>query len=156
MAAFPGPEFHIQVTFRAPLRFVYDWCTDYTPRDAALEGEKYERKVLAKTARKAVFEDLEEGPDGWYWGRSVVTLHPPRRWNLQRKGNRSEVVARYLLTELTDGRVRLDLWWRRRTLLGPAERPSKRERERSSKLAWERFARALERDYRLAHPAARR
>ena len=34
-----GDEARIRVAFRVPLEFAFDWCTDYTPRDAALEGE---------------------------------------------------------------------------------------------------------------------
>ena len=30
-----------KVTLRAPLPFVYRWCTDYTPQDARYEKDDY-------------------------------------------------------------------------------------------------------------------
>ena len=36
-STWPGPEYRILVSFRAPIDFVFAWCTDYTPEDAALE-----------------------------------------------------------------------------------------------------------------------
>jgi hypothetical protein len=155
-ARFPGPEFHVATTFRAPLEYVYRWCTDYTPHDPVLEGEKFLRKVLEKTRRRAIFEDLEETPTGWDWARSVVTLHPPDGWILEQIGNRSDAAAVYRLTRLPDGRVQLDLAWRRRSHVPSEERLSKRARELRSSHAWERFARALERDHRRGSARHRR
>src|SRR5438309_12068066 len=63
-SAWPGPEYRIRVSFRAPIDFVFAWCTDYTPGDAALEKEAYERKIIERTSRSVVFEDLEESKDG--------------------------------------------------------------------------------------------
>src|SRR6266568_4225104 len=57
-----GPEYHITATFRVPLDFAFAWCTDYTPEDAGLEGEAYQRKIIERSARRVVFEDLEEMP----------------------------------------------------------------------------------------------
>ena len=32
-----SPEYRTRVAFRAPLEFVFAWCTDYSPQDASLE-----------------------------------------------------------------------------------------------------------------------
>src|SRR5256886_17584270 len=40
-----GPEYRISVPFRGPLAFAFAWWTDYTPEDAKLEGDSYERKI---------------------------------------------------------------------------------------------------------------
>ncbi|MCI4353816.1 MAG: hypothetical protein L3K06_00430 [Thermoplasmata archaeon] len=156
LTGWPGPTFHVRATFRAPLDFVYRWCTDYSAEDPALEGQGFRRKVLERTPRRAVYEDLEEGPNGWDWSRDVVTLHPPRAWELDERGNRTEAAARYLLSERPDGRVQLDIWWRRRALVPPAVRLTKAQRERRSTISWQRFSRALERDYRAQHHLRRR
>src|SRR5881396_3220290 len=42
-----GPEYRIRVSFGVPLDFAFAWCTDYTPEDASLEGESYQRKIIA-------------------------------------------------------------------------------------------------------------
>ena len=138
----------MQVAFRAPLPYAFSWCTDYTPGDAKLEGEHYQRKVVRRNRRQVIFEDIEEGPHGWYWATHDVELQPPDRWHMESSGNHVQVVADYQLTTLPDGRTQLDLWWRRRPgLLEFTSRP-KAEAERSSTRGWQRFARALEQDYR--------
>src|SRR5881409_2969755 len=58
-----GPEFRISVSFGVPLDFAFAWCTDYTPEDASLEGESYQRKIIERTPRRVIFEDLEESDD---------------------------------------------------------------------------------------------
>ena len=143
-----GPEYHATVSFRAPLDFVFRWCTDYTPEDGALEHEKYERKIIERTPRRVIFEDLEETKDGWFWGRDVVSLRPPNRWHMDGVGNKRDVVADYLLTMLPDGRTRLDLRWRRKPNVPQRNPPTKAQREAEATKAWKLFAVALERDYK--------
>src|SRR6184192_2155594 len=128
-SAWPGPEYRIRVSFRAPIDFVFAWCTDYTPGDAALEKETYQRKIIERTPRAVVF------------------LRPPNRWHMNGIGNNRDVVADYVLSSLPDGRTRLDLRWKRRPH-GPDAKLTKAEREASSTRAWKRFASALESDYK--------
>ncbi len=143
-----GPEYRVRVAFRVPLDFAFAWCTDYTPSDGKLEGESYERKIIERTSRRVVFEDLEETKDGWDWGRDIVTLQPPNRWHMDGVGNRSDVTADYVLSALPDGRTRFDLRWRRRPKTPEARKLTKAQREASTTRAWKRFAAAMERDYR--------
>jgi hypothetical protein len=145
-----GPEYRASASFRAPLDFVFAWCTDYTPEDPGLENEQYERKVIERTARRVIFEDLEESKDGWDWSRAVVSLRPPTRWHMDAVGNNRDVTADYVLSTLLDGRTRLDLRWRRRPKVPDAKRRTKAEREASATRAWKLFAAALERDYNRA------
>lgn len=147
------PEYRIRVTFRVPLKFAFVWCTDYTPQDAALEGESYERKVIERTLRRVVFEDLEESKDGWLWSRDVVTLRPPNRWHMDGVGNRRDVTADYLLSSLPDGRTQLELRWRRHPTVPEAKKLTKAEREADTLRAWKRFGAAMERDYRRSRRA---
>jgi hypothetical protein len=142
-----GPEYRIHVIFRAPLKFAFAWCTDYTPEDARLEGEKYERRIIKRTSRQVVFEDLEDTKDGWIWSRDVVALRPPNRWHMKGLGSRADVTADYLLSSLPDGRTRLDLRWRRTPRVRVAKPLTKAEREASTLRAWKRFGSAMERDY---------
>ena len=144
----PGPEFHIQVTLPVPVDFAYRWCTDFQPTDAALEGEEYQRRILSRTARRVVFEDLGETPVGWDWARYEVDLQPPDGWHMQRTGNHAHIVGDYRLTALGRQRTRFDLWWRRQPALVEYFRMSKNARERGTAMAWKRFARAMGKDYR--------
>src|SRR5256884_209217 len=143
-----GPEYRVRVSFGVPLDFAFAWCTDYTPEDASLEGETYQRKIIERTSRRVIFEDLEESDDGWNWSRDVVTLRPPNRWHMVGIGNRRDVRADYVLSPLPDGRTRFDLRWSRRPKVPDAKKLTKAEREASTMRAWKRFAAAMEQDYR--------
>jgi len=150
-----GPEYRIQVTFRAPIDFAFAWCTDFSSEDGKLGGESFQRKVVERTPRRVVFEDLEETRDGWIWSREVVTLRPPNRWHMEGIGNRRDVTADYLLTSLPTGGTRLDLRWRRRPNVPGAGKLTKAQREASALRSWKRFASAMERDYRQRRRKAR-
>ncbi len=134
-----GPEYRIRVTFDAPIDYVFAWCTDYTPEDGNLEGETYTRKIIERTKRQVIFEDLEETKTGWDWGRDVVTLRPPTRWHMKGVGNHRDVEADY---------------WRRRPKVPDAAKLTKAQREASSLRAWKLFGAALERDYKAGRRPA--
>ncbi len=142
-----GDLARVTVTFDVPLDFAFAWCTDYTPQDGALEGESYERRVVERTPRRVVFEDLEEGESGWIWARNTVTLRPPNRWHAEGMGSHRDMTADYVLTELPDGRTSFELkWWRKPTSIG--KRIPRAQREKETTEAWRRFAKAMEKDYR--------
>ncbi len=142
-----GDEARVKAVFRVPLDFAFEWCTDYTPQDAALEGESYTRKVVERSARRVVFEDLEETPSGWVWARDTVTLRPPNRWRMEGIGSHRDVTAEYVLTPLSDERTAFELvWWRRPH--SPGKKISRAQREKETTVAWRRFAKVMERDYR--------
>jgi hypothetical protein len=148
MTRWPSPEYEVTTEFQAPLPFVFRWCTDYSPKDASLEKENYQRRILSRSAKQVVYEDLESDDEGWIWRRYTVTLRPPDQWHAESVGNRRLIMVDYQLTELPDGRTRLHYTWRRKGLMGYTRNPPKRQAERESAEAWRNFGRALERDYR--------
>jgi hypothetical protein len=147
MKKWTGPEYHVTAVFRAPLPYVFEWCTDFQSDDARLEQEGFERKILERTSRRIVYEDLEWAHDGWHWAQYVVTLSPPNRWHAESVGNYRDATLDYVLTEMPRGRTRLDLTWRRRRGPKGARVLPKQRMERDSARAWRSFARALEHDY---------
>jgi hypothetical protein len=147
--------YEIKRTFRAPLDFVYAWCTDFTGEDRKLQGETGFRKILRKTSRGAVYEDLTDTPHGWEWSRQTVTFHPPDRWTAIAMGNyrRSDLV--YSLRKRSDGQTEFTMRGRRRaTSLAP--NPSKAALEEELHTMWRHLGKELERDYRRGNPAATR
>jgi hypothetical protein len=146
----PLPEYHAQAIFHAPLAFAFRWCTDFRPNDGRLEGEEYERRVLERSRRKVVYEDLEETKSGWSWARYVVWLQPPARWHAESFGNHRNLVADYRLTELPGGRTRFDLWYRRRPSVLPFQRVPKKDSEAETNRAWRRFGQHLDQDFRAS------
>jgi len=148
MKHWPGPEYHVSVVFHAPVEFAYRWCTDFQSDDARLEESGFERKILERTPRRVVYEDLEWAHDGWHWAQYVVTLLPPNGWHAESVGNFRDATLDYELTELPRGRTRFDLRWRRRSGPKEIEASSKTKIERDTTRAWRSFARALDQDYR--------
>lgn len=147
----PGPEYHVRAEFRAPILFVFRWCTDFRPNDDRLEGETYERRVIRRTPRRVIFEDLSDaGNGGWSWVRHDVALDPPRGWHSESLGSHRAASIDYRLSELGPERTRLDLVWRRRPTRLAGRSPPKARIERETTRSWRHFAHALERDYRRA------
>jgi hypothetical protein len=65
----PVRPYHASVVFRAPLPFVFDWCTDYTEDDPKSAGKDspihLQRRIVERTTRRVVFENLyDEGLGG--------------------------------------------------------------------------------------------
>jgi hypothetical protein len=146
--SWPGPTYQVRAEFRAPLDFVYRWCTDYTPQDAKYESETYERRILRRSLREIIYEDLEETKGGWLWARHVVRLMPPNRWHSDSIGSHRTISLDYRLSRLPGGRTQLILTARRRPTGVGGKNPSKSQWEQSVRLSWVRFGRALERDFR--------
>jgi hypothetical protein len=152
----PGPEYHVTAVFRAPLPYVFSWCTDYGPHDDRLEKDEYARQIIERTPRRVVFEDLYDTGRGWSWARHVVRLRPPDRWHSDSIGTHRIATLDYVLTPLPRGRTRLDLRWRRKRTALSKEKRSKRAIEKSTTQAWRNFARELEKDYRISQKPRRR
>lgn len=148
MAPRPRTSYRFRTTFNAPVGFVFRWCTDYQPTDPRLEGETYRRKVLERTRRKVVYEDLEELPGGWSWARHVVTLEPPDHWRSDSVGNRRDFLLDYRLRALPGGRTELRFLGRRTPTPLGGTNPSRRAFAASMASTWKRFRRQLESEYR--------
>jgi hypothetical protein len=128
--------------------FVLRWCTDYSPEDSGLEGEKFRRRILERTRRRVVYEDLDESPGGWMWSHWNVSIHPPDRWHGEAVGNYRAWDIDYRLKSLPGDRTQMTLRGRRTPLLLGTKNPTKTELERELTKTWAKFARALEADYR--------
>jgi hypothetical protein len=154
--SWPGPVYKVQADFRAPLDFAYRWCTDYDPGDAALEKEEYRRRVLQRSPRQVVYEDLEDTKDGWMWARHTVRLLPPNHWISNSVGSHREYLLDYRLSKLPNGKTRLTLTGHRRPAGVGGKNPSKAQWERNVRKLWSNFGRALERDYQKSTKARAR
>jgi hypothetical protein len=153
--SWPSPTYVVQHDFRAPLEYVYRWCTDYTPNDARLENDEFQRRVLRRSTREVVYEDLDDTKDGWMWARHTVRLLPPNHWRSTSVGSHREYRLDYRLTKLPGGRTRLTLTARRRPYgIGP-KNPPRSQWERNVRQLWNSFGRSLEKDFRKT-PAGKR
>lgn len=144
----PGPSYKLRTEFQAPLDFVYRWCTDYAPQDARSEGEDYERRILHRTLRHVIYEDLYDTKGGWRWSRHVVRLMPPNRWHSDSVGSHRAYSLDYRLSKLPRNRTQLVMRARRRPYGIGGKNPPKAQWERDAAKSWRLFAEVLERDYR--------
>lgn len=140
--------YQIRTEFHAPLEFVFRWCTDFTPKDAQYEADSYQRRILRRSKRFVVFEDLEDSEEGWIWARHVVRLEPPNRWHSDSTGNHRTIRLDYRLSRLPGGRTRLVLTAHRRPAGIGGKNPSRSQRERTVGRSWKSLGKSLERDIR--------
>jgi hypothetical protein len=76
----------------------------------------------------------------------VVTLYPPKAWHLDFVGDEDDETGDYLLTALGPRRTRLDMTFHERYKIRNA--PSKAEDVKHTREVWDKYAEALERDFR--------
>ena len=134
--------------FDVPIKFAYDWCTDYSPLDSNIIGSKFPRIVLKKTKTQVVYASYKTGSDGKpKLAVRVVTLHPSSySWHLDYYAEQDLEVGEYRLKRLGASKTRLDMVLRNTWKHGRS--PTRKEFEAESKKTWDKFAPALERDYR--------
>lgn len=140
--------YRIRTEFHAPLEFVFRWCTDFTPEDAKLEAESYQRRILRRSKRLVIYEDLEDSPQGWVWARHVVRLQPPDRWHSDSTGSHRAIRLDYRLSRLPGDRTQLVLTARRRPAGVGGKNPSRSHWERTVGGSWTKLGKSLEEDYR--------
>ncbi len=150
MPRWPPPVYHIELEFDAPRDFAFAWCTDYRADDATRSKESFERRLLSRSPRRVVFEDLGWSAQGWVWRHTEVALHPPGRWHGTSFGSFRTGEADYTLAPIAPDRCRFSLtFWRRPSPIHP-EQPSERTMQAELTRMWTNYGRALARDYRAS------
>ncbi len=85
----------------APLRYVFNWCTDFREDDGDLTGSTSQRKILEKTKKRVVYASLYTGIDGnQKIGVNIVTLKAPTSWHLEYFGEEDNEIGEYKLSSL--------------------------------------------------------
>lgn len=151
MSAWSKRVFEVRAKFAAPPNFVYSWLTDFSTEDPAITGDPYQRKIIEKSARQVVFEDLFESAQGWTWLRNTVLLIPPSRWRMTAIGNSLDARATYRLVSRGNTSTELIMRWRLRSGVLRSAVPAKSAIEAAMRDVWATYGRALEKDYARAH-----
>jgi hypothetical protein len=120
-----------------------------------LFGKEGAISISQETISSFQFQDMmksrEERSWRWGWERHVVTLKPPNSWHSQGWGNYSESILDYKLSELPNGRTKLDMRWSSRPgMMSKGKRASKQSIEGYVTRLWRRRAKYRKRIQKIA------
>ena len=141
--------YRVKKTFSAPLKFVYDWCTDYREGDNLITESKAQFKILQKTNRRVIYLRTSERDGKTMIGVKMVTLRPPKAWYLDQVGEDEDAIGIYKLTRLGPGKTRLDMTFTEKYKISDA--PTKEEDVKHTDQMWDKYVAALEKDYASDH-----
>ena len=128
----------------APLRFVYDWCTDYREDDHKITGAKLRRLMIEKTKNRAVFINQQKNAKAGM-AINIVTLRPPDSWHLNLIGKERDGTGEYHLRKLGPRSTKLQIFLKFKWKM--ARSPTRTEFHQHLNSMWVKYAAALERDY---------
>jgi hypothetical protein len=130
---------------KAPLRFVYNWCTDYREDDYKITGSKSRRTFLEKSKRLVIYAIRYPSGRTFMQAVNIVTLHPPDGWHLDSYGEEDNEFGDYQLTKLAPNKTRLNMTFREYWKI--TKIPSKPQYLKDINRIWDKYIAALERDY---------
>jgi hypothetical protein len=136
-------------TINAPLKFVYNWCTDYREDDNELTGSKAQFKILQKTSRRVIYLRTFERDGKTLIGVKMVTLRPPKSWYLDQVGEDEDAIGIYRLTRTGPEKTRLDMKFTQKYKISDA--PTKEQDRKQTDQMWDKYVAALENDYASHH-----
>ncbi|MHB1909148.1 MAG: hypothetical protein ACYCQJ_09820 [Nitrososphaerales archaeon] len=133
--------------FNAPIKYVYEWATDFKESDNQFWGGKHRRVILLKSKSKSVYAYFNDGADGKpKLAVGAVTLDPSKySWHLDYYSEEDSETVEYKLTSLGKNKTRLKMIFRNKWKKGKG--PSAEDFEKGTNLVWEKYAAALENDY---------
>jgi hypothetical protein len=136
----------ISRVINAPLRFAYDWWTDFRDTDMQIIGSQNRRIILEKTKKRVIYAKLspaENGPS--MVGVNIVTLIPYKSWHLEYFGEESNEIGDYAITRLGKTKTSLNLIFTETTKKGDH---TMKEVENLVNNIWDHYLNALEKEYR--------
>ncbi len=136
----------------APLRYVYDWCTDFRPDDAKLARSEQKHRVVKTGPERLVrIKVARRGGRNPVMNVEVVRLSPPNAWHKDTIGEEDLDSMDYTLSPLGPERTRFSLVMVERWMV--PKYPKKADWVRSSSKYWDELVQAIEERYRSGRPA---
>ena len=102
-------SYRVSKIITAPLRFAYEWCTDYRESDPKITASKSKRKILLRTEHRVVYATIYRSRGKPRSAVNVVTLHPPKAWHLDSMGDEEDETGEYTLSTLGPRRTKLSM-----------------------------------------------
>ena len=136
----------ISKTINAPMKFVFNWCTDFREDDPRITGSSSRRIILEKSKKRVVYASVYKGNDGTEKiGVNLVTLKSPNSWHLEFFGEEDTEIGDYKLLNLGKGKTKLNMTFKEKWKIHPV--PTVEEQVRDSDHSWDQYAAALESEY---------
>jgi len=137
----------VSKTINAPYHYVYDWCTDFREDDGKITGSKSQRKILEKTKKRVIYVQIYKGGDGKQKvAANIVTLRPPNSWHLDFFGEEDDETGEYVVKDLGKDKTRLDMVFKE-NWKNIVKIPSIEEQTKQTNKVWDKYVKALEKDY---------
>jgi hypothetical protein len=139
-------------TVDAPIRYVYDWCTDFRADDEVFTKSKLRfRVVRVRPDRLVRIRVVNTGVKSPVVEVELVRLSPPNAWHKDTIGDTDLDSIDYKLTALGPKRTRITLVIVERWLV--PNFPQKAMWLRSASKYWDELVLAVEERYRSGQPA---
>jgi hypothetical protein len=135
-------------TFKAPLDFVFQWCTDFREDDGQMIGSNAKRTFLERTDKRVVWTVDYKEKGKQREGFRVVWLHAPDSWSLDTCGDKREI-GEYKLTPKGKNKTRLDMkFWQ--TFDSKDDVTDQKKWQKDVDEEWGIFAENLVKDYKAS------
>ena len=136
----------------APIRYVYDWCTDFRPDDAKLSTSEQKHRVVRVSPQRLVRVKVHgNGAKNPAINVEMVRLSPPNAWHKDAIGEEDLHSIDYKLTALSPNKTRVSLVMVVRWMV--PNFPEKADWLRSANKYWDKLVLAIEERYRSGQPA---
>ena len=132
---------------RAPLPFVYRWCTNYREDDDAITDDidTYRVKIVLREPGRIVRIIVVPGSDR-NTDVEIISLLPPNRWRLNKFSVTDDQTGYYRLTRTGPRLTALEMRFRE---MWKTRHPPEREQYRTLfNRVWDRYVEAIETDFR--------
>lgn len=146
-------KYKVSKIINAPIKYVFDWATDYSPDDNLISKTKWPRLILFKGRTKVIYASYKQGSDRKpKLAVRIVTLFPSKFfWHLDYYAEEDLEQGEYRLVRLGPTKTRLDMKFENTWKKGKG--PSSKEFEKGTVQVWEKYSRALESDFRSGKKA---
>ncbi len=142
----------ISKVVNAPLRYVYDWCTDFRSDDGKFSRSKPSWRVVRVSPRQLVrIGVVGNGAKDPRMVVELVRLGPPNAWHKNQIGGPDIDDIDYKLTALSPKRTRISIVIVERWMVPTF--PKKTDWVRGSSRYWDELVRAIEARYQSGRPA---
>ncbi|MGA8603899.1 MAG: hypothetical protein WB788_02385 [Thermoplasmata archaeon] len=134
-------------TIKAPIKYVYEWCTDYRSDDGKFSRSKTRVQVIHLGSDRVVRIRARVTPiESPAVSVELVRLMPPDAWHKETIDETDLDAMDYRLARLGAGRTRLTLSITERWMT--RKHPTRNQWVRNANKYWDILVAALEEDYR--------